>query len=186
MKTKATIPCILCLAIILNSCAMIPKKTVRIDWPDNINYMAALCELDMSWRDMTYSGTMSLKVDYPDTLLVEVYGPFGNTVMYIKKDRNGFLLENQEVKDTDEGKFEKEFGIRLSDFIEDITMKGTGESDKKGSPVVQRRGYTVTYRLEDGKSTICWNGTDGHICIEFLEVSFDRGSGLGKGTPAGV
>jgi len=183
MKTRIII---LCLAIILNSCAMIPKKTVRIDWPDNISYMAALCELDMSWRGMTYSGTMSLRVDYPDTLLVEVYGPFGNTVVYIKKDRDGFLLENQEVRDTEEGKFEKEFGIRLSDFIADITMKGIRGPDEKDPSVVQRRGYTVTYRLDNGENTICWRGTDGHICIEFLEVSFDRGFGVGKGTPGNM
>lgn len=181
MKTKITI---LCVAVLLHACAILPKRTARIVWPDNIEYMAALCELDMSWRGMTYSGAMSLQVNYPDTLLIEVYGPFGNTVMYVKKDRNGFLLENREVRDTEEGKFEKEFGIQLSDFIEDITMKATKESDEKGSSVMQRRGYTVTYRLDNDENTICWRGADGHICIQFLEVSFDRGTGLGKGTPA--
>ncbi len=183
MKLKLTI---LCLAILLHSCAMVPKKAARVAWPDRIQYMAALCELDMSWKEMTYSGTMSLQVDYPDALLVEVYGPFGNTAMYIKKDRNGFLLENQEVKDTDEGKFEKEFGIQLSDFIDDITMNNTREPAGKGSPVVRRRGYTVTYGLDNDENKICWHGDDGHICIQFLEVSFERGQGLGKGTPAGM
>ncbi len=183
MKTKIII---LCLAVTLNACAILPKKAARIDWPHSIVYMAALCELDMSWREMTYSGTMSLQVDYPDVILVEVYGPFGNTVMYIKKDRNGFLIENQEMKDKDESKFEKEFGIRLSDFIEDITMKGVGESGGKGSLVVQRRGYTVAYRLDNDENTICWHGTDGHICIEFLEASFDRGSVIGKGSPGNM
>lgn len=181
MKIKALI---ICLAILLNSCAILPKKAVHIDWPADIDHMTALCELDMSWREMTYSGTMSLQVDYPDTLLIEVYGPFGNTVMYIKKDRGGFLLENQEVKDTDEGKFEKEFGIRLSEFIEDITMKGVREPVEKGFPVVQRRGYTVAYRLNNNENKICWHGPDGHICIQFLEVSFERGRGLGEGTSA--
>ncbi|HOE17176.1 MAG TPA: hypothetical protein PLX02_05665 [Syntrophorhabdaceae bacterium] len=182
MKTKIII---LCLAILLHSCAMAPKRTASIVWPDRIVYMAALCELDMSWKGMDYSGAMSLQVDYPHVLLVEVYGPFGNTVMYIKKDRNGFLLENQEVKDTDEGKFEKEFGIQLSDFIEDITMSGIGKPADKGPSVVQRKGYTVTYRL-DNESTLCWHGAEGHICIEFLEVSFEKGRGLEKGTSAGM
>lgn len=181
MKLKLTI---LCLAIFLSSCAMVPKRAIRIDWPDRIGYMAALCELDMSWREMTYSGTMSLQVDYPDNLLVEVYGPFGNTIMYIRKDRNGFLLENQEIKDADEGKFEKEFGIRLSDFIEDIAMKDVRRPVDKGSLVVQRKGYAVTYRLDNDENVVCWHGADGHICIEFLEVSFERGRGLGKGTSA--
>jgi len=182
MKLKLTI---LCLAVLLNACAMLPKKAVRLAWPERIKYVAALCELDMSWREMTYSGTMSLRVDYPDVLLVEVYGPFGNTAMYIKKDRNGFLLENQEVKETDEGKFEKEFGIQLSDFIDDITMNNTREPVGKGPSIVQRKGYTVTYRLDD-ENKVCWHGADGHICIEFIEASFEKGQGLGKGTSAGM
>ena len=60
MKLKALI---ICLAILLNACAMLPKKAARLAWPERIKYVAALCELDMSWKEMAYSGTMSLRVD---------------------------------------------------------------------------------------------------------------------------
>ena len=52
--------------------------------------MEAVCEINISWNNMKYSGDMSLKLDYPEMLLMEVYGPFGDTVFSIEKRQGLF------------------------------------------------------------------------------------------------
>ena len=71
---------------------LFPRSAAEISWPEKINYMEALCELDMAWKGMNYSGTMSLSLDYPDKVQLEVYGPFGDTLVYLRKDGGNFVL----------------------------------------------------------------------------------------------
>jgi hypothetical protein len=165
---------ILCAGILffLSACALFPRKISHITWPDSIEYLEALCELDMSWKDMKYSGSMSLKMEYPHKLLIEVYGPFGDTVVYIKRDRGYFMLVTKDERITDEKGFEERFDIKLDEFIGDIAMKGYEKRMPEG--YVQRENYRVIYKIEADESRICWEGKDGSICVKFLEANFNK------------
>jgi hypothetical protein len=166
--------------VLLSSCSLFPHRASHIAWPEKIEFMQALCDLDMSWKDMRYSGSMSLKVEYPDGFLVEIYGPFGDTAVYLKKDEKGFLFRTEEEKITDEKRFEERFGIRLSDFIDDMAMRGLTGGPVRNS-TVERDRYTVTYELGEKQNRICWRGHEGSICVKFLEASFEREGPVGKG-----
>jgi hypothetical protein len=137
----------------------------------------------MAWRGQRYSGSMSVQLDYPDRLLAEVYGPFGNTVMYIKKDGEKFLFVTDEDRFTDEAEFEKRFGIRISQFIDDIAMKGEKRQvpGEPGVTYVQRARYRVVYILEERESRMCLEGEDGRICLRFLEANFKKRTDGGEG-----
>jgi hypothetical protein len=113
---------------------------------------------------------------------MEIYGPFGDTLMFLKKDGNDFLLATKEERFTDSSIFENRFGIKLQDFIDDIAMMSEKEAGNNGPLFVQRQGYKVLYKLNDGENTICWEGKNGSICLRFLEVKFDKEDFLEKGS----
>ncbi len=163
----------ICVLFLLSGCALLPTKARQIDWPEKIQYMEALCELDMAWKDMNYTGSMSLKVDYPEQFQFEVYGPFGDTIVYLKKDRGAFLLLAGDEKFTDEKAFEKKFDIKLSEFVDDITFHSQGDANTAGKTVVRDR-YRVTYQLGGNTSRICWQGAEGRICVRFLDARFSK------------
>ena len=162
--------------LLLASCASFPRKT-NINWPDKIDYLAALCDLDMSWRDMKYSGSMSITMRYPDRLHIEIYGPFGQTVVYFLKDGDKFMFVSDDEKFNDQEKFEKRFGIKLSDFIDDLAIRNPLTIGPGGSAYAKRENYVVTYELEGNQDRICWKGKDGSICLRFLEAAFNDSSG---------
>ncbi|MCX5811679.1 MAG: hypothetical protein NT178_03940 [Proteobacteria bacterium] len=163
---------IICIFIFLSSCALIPRKTFII-WPDKIEYIEALCDIDMSWRDMKYSGSMSLKMKYPDRLQMEVYGPFGETVVYLAKDRDKFSFISSDEKFSDEKVFEERFGIKLHEFIDDISVINYRKNGQEGT-YFKRENYVVIYQLDNTENSICWKGKDGSICMRFLEAVFDE------------
>jgi hypothetical protein len=163
----------------LTSCSLFPHRVSFIAWPERVDRMRAFCDLDMSWKDMRYSGTMALTIEYPDRFAVEIYGPFGDTAAYLKKDENGFLFRSEEEKLTDEKRFEARFGIRLKDFMDDLAMRGlSGGPGTSG--IVERNGYQVVYEFSGQRNRVCWRGADGSICVKFLEASFDGEGRLGK------
>jgi hypothetical protein len=164
-----------CVLFLLSGCSLVSRKTaLPITWPEKFEYMEALCELDMAWKDMQYSGSMSLKLAYPDSIQFEVYGPFGDTVVYLRKAEGAFLLMAGDEKFVDEKAFERRFDINLKDFMDDIMRKGPIEEGPDG-PFVQREKYRVVYKVGEGGSTVCWEGADGSICMRFLEARFDKG-----------
>ena len=183
MKKIILFPLILCMFLFLNSCAIIsPKKTTFIQWPADINYIEAVCEINISWNTMQYSGDMSLKLDYPDMLLMEVYGPFGDTIFSITKDKGYFTLKTGNDKITDEKRFFDIFKMKIDDFINDISMKGSKQQHSDGTLYIQRERYSVTYALHDGKNIMCWLSPEGTMCIRFLETNFNKGQPIGKGS----
>jgi hypothetical protein len=165
----------LCVFLLLTSCASYPRKT-HIIWPDRIDYLAALCDLDMSWRDMKYSGSMSIKMWYPDRLHIEIYGPFGETVVYLLKDGDKFSFVSGDEKFNEQEKFEKRFGIRLNEFIDDIAIRNPliGSSGEGNMMYIKRENYVVTYEFGENQDRICWKGKDGSICMRFLEATFNE------------
>lgn len=164
---------VLSLIVFFSSCALLPKKTSIVKWPEKIDYIEALCELDMSWKDMRYSGSMSLIMDYPHRLFLEVYSPMGDTVFFLNRDRDYFLLLTGEERILQQKRFEEKFGININEFIDDLAMRGCKKefSDKI---YTQRERYKVFYQLDPDTNTICWEGIEGKICIKFLEAIFNR------------
>ena len=101
---------------------------------------------------MQYSGDMSLKLDYPDMLLMEVYGPFGDTIFSIEKDTGHFTLRAGNDKITDEKRFFDIFKMKIDDFMNDISMKGSKQQNNDSTLYIERGRYRVTYALHDGKN----------------------------------
>ena len=142
--------------------------------------MEATGELDISWKDLKYSGEMSLKIDYPETLSIEVYGPFGNTVVSIEKDKGRFVMRAGNDEVNDEKRFRDIFKIRVEDFMNDITMRGERKKESDDAFSIQRDGYKTIYRFNDSENKMCRVSPEGTICITFLEVNFDKGQAVGK------
>ncbi|MCX5805505.1 MAG: hypothetical protein NT010_05465 [Proteobacteria bacterium] len=163
---------VFCFFILLSSCALFPRKT-HIIWPEKIEYLEALCDIDISWRDMKYSGSMSLKMKHPDRLQFEVYGPFGETVVYLAKNRDKFSFVSSDEKFSNEKMFEERFGIKLNEFIDDISFMNYRKEGRE-SVYFKRENYVVIYRLDNTENSICWKGKDGSICMNFLEAVFDE------------
>ena len=171
------------LLMLLSACAILPRRDTPITWPQEINYMEAMCDLDMRWKGMKYNGSMSLQMTYPSRLHFEVYGPFGDTLLYLNRDGKDFLMAAQGERITDARAFEERFGISLDEFAEDIAMRSPRQLSN-GASYVQREGYRVVYRLDNGENTICWEGSEGTICMRFIEATFgleSHGEGRNKG-----
>jgi len=115
---------------------------------------------------------MSPRIDYPDALQLEVYGPFGDTIVYLKKKDGAFLLVAGDEKFADEKAFEKKFDIRLKDFVDDMTIRGPLRQGPDGM-FVERERYRVVYTLGERESRFCWEGAEGRICMRFLEPRFN-------------
>jgi hypothetical protein len=131
---------------------------------------------------MQYSGDMSLKLDYPEILLMEVYGPFGDTVFSIEKNKGSFRLRAGNDIITDEKRFYDLFKITIDDFMKDILLKENRQLANDGTFSVQKEGYRVTYTLHDDENEMCWISPEGTMCIRFLEVNFVKGQSVGKGS----
>lgn len=162
------------LFLLLSACALLQHRGQRITWPEQIKYMEAMCDLDMSWKGMKYRGSMALIMNYPSQLQMEVYGPFGDTIMLLKKDGNDFLLATKDERYKDPSLFEERFGMMLQEFMEDIVMISEKDTLKKNQYIIERPGYSVLYTLKDRENAVCWKGTNGTLCIKFLEVKFGQ------------
>lgn len=142
--------------------------------------MEAIGELDLSWKGMKYSGEMSLKLDYPDTLFMEVYGPFGSTIISIEKDKGRFRMKAGNDEVNDEKRFRDIFKMKMEDFMDDITMRGERKSEPDDAFSIQREDYKTIYRLNNSENKMCRVSPEGTICITFLEVYFEKGQPVGK------
>ena len=182
---KKAIPLSVGLLLILAACASLQHRGQHIAWPEEINRLKAMCELDMSWKGMKYNGTMSLTLVYPFQLQMEVYGPFGDTLVYLRRDHKDFLMVTKEERITDVREFEKRFGIRLDEFIDDLAMRGP-KQNINGIPGVLRERYKVLYRLADNENSICWEGDEGRICVKFMEAEFDGEGHLAQNRDRGI
>ena len=177
MKKTILLPSLL-LAVFffLNGCALLPqKKTNLIQWPADIHYMEAVCELNIAWNNMQYSSDMSIKLDYPDTLFLEVYGPFGDTVFSIQKHGGSFVMHAGNDRITNEKQFIDMYKMTINDFIDDVSMKGARQQDTGGTFYIQKEHYRVIYTLYNGEDKMCWINSDGTMCIRFIEANFNKG-----------
>jgi hypothetical protein len=101
-----------------------------------------------------------------------VYGSFGQTLVYVKKEGERFLLIEGDEKTSDEALFEAKYGFRVGQFIDDLAMKVQREATP-GGWTAERGRYRVAYGQDRrGRKRICWEGGDGSICLAFDEISF--------------
>jgi hypothetical protein len=167
----------------LNGCAFLSQKKLDlIQWPADIYYIEAVCELNIAWNNTQYSGDMSIKLDYPDMLFLEVYGPFGDTIFSIQKNRDSFVMLAGNDKITSEKQFIDLFKMTINDFIDDISIKGTRQQGLGSGFYIQKEQYRVTYALNNREDKMCWINPDGTMCIRFIEAKFDKGQSIGKGS----
>lgn len=176
---RKTVVLLVVLPFLFLACSHMGKRPVSISWPEHFDYLEALCEIDVMLKTQRYSGDMSLKVLYPNRLFLEVYGPFGNTILSVDRSEEHFVMRTDDEELTDENEFYRLFRIRIGDIIEDITSKGPFDT-RDGITFKQRSEYQVYYHLNGGDDRICWKVHEGDFCIKFLEVSFARERSLGK------
>ena len=160
--------------VFLSACATIPQKPA-IEWPETVEYIEASGDLTMSWRNLDFSGSVSLRMDYPSVFVLEIYGMFGQTIAYVKKEHENFLLVAGDEKSTDKRAFEQRYGLRIEDFMDDVAMRGEKER-VNGSITITRPNYRVIYDEDrKGRRKMTWEGPDGKMQLLFTQVSFTRG-----------
>jgi hypothetical protein len=148
------------------------QNLVQIPSSADITSLQGEGDLYTAWKGEKYSGSFSLKLDYPDKFLLEVYGPFGQTVMHVKKDGNDFLFIAGDEKTTDERAFEDRYGLRVRELMDDLTMRGLKHETADGL-VRDREGYRVLYTQDKrNRKKTCLMGDDGTICLTFHQISF--------------
>ncbi len=162
----------LALLVVLPACALIPKRIEVLPWPAKVTSMEGEGDLDIAWRKEKYSGAFAVKTNYPDHLVFEVYGPFGQTLVYVKKAPGEFLVIAGDEKSTDEKLLRERFGLDARDLIDDLAMQGQRKETPEGM-VIERGNYRVEYTQDRrGRRVICWKGIDGTICLTFGEIQF--------------
>ena len=176
---KKAVLLLVALPFLFLGCSHMARKPVSISWPAQFDNLEAMCEIDVQLKTEKYNGDMSLKVSYPNRLFLEVYGPFGNTILSVDRSDDHFSMRMDDEELTDENDFYRLFRIRINDIIEDLTLKGPLESQGRAA-VRQRQDYTVYYYLNDTENRICWKVREGDFCITFLEVNFSREKPIAK------
>jgi hypothetical protein len=113
-----------------------------------------------------------MKMHYPGSFLLEVYGSFGQTLLQVKKEDGQFLLIAGDEKTTDEAVFEKRYGFSVCRLMDDLAARGSRE-ETPGGFVMRREGYIVRYGQDRrGRRNICWEGQKGSICLTFDQIDF--------------
>jgi hypothetical protein len=156
--------------LFLSACAL-PQKRVEIQWPADVTYLQGEGDLTLSWRKEKYAGPFSLMMDYPDKFILEVYGAFGQTLVYVKKEGDSFLFMAGDEKSTNEVPFEEAYGLTVRQLMDDLAMKGERQETPDGL-VIRRGGYRVVYTQDRGRRRTCWEGREGRICLTFDEIRF--------------
>ncbi len=151
------------LLIALCSCALIAPQPLSVQWPSKVEFMKALCDLDMDWDGTRHSGSMTLAMAYPDTFRLEVYGPFGETALFVEKDGERFLFRSGAEEITDQGEFESRLGLKIRTVMADLALRPRDADEG---------GLTFSSDVREGGDRMCWEGGRGRICMRFLEVDF--------------
>ncbi|MGD0229065.1 MAG: hypothetical protein ABSC19_01745 [Syntrophorhabdales bacterium] len=168
MKTLLILP----LLILLVACALPQKRGENLPWPSGVTSLKGEGDLDMTWGKKHFSGPFVAQVEYPNRLLVEVYGPFGQTLVYVKKEAGRFVLIAGDERTTDETLFEQKYGFRVEQFMDDLLVRGQRQETPEGF-VTEHASYLVRYGHDrQGRRKICWQGRNGSICLAFDEMNF--------------
>jgi hypothetical protein len=165
---------LLCVCLVLLAgCAGLQKRAEQ-PWPASVTFIETEGDIEMAWRDTKFSGSMALKMEYPGTLDLEIYGPFGQTIAFLKKNEQEFLFAAGDERITSESVFHQRIGIDVRVFMDDIAMRGD-KVEAPGGAFIVRDDYRVTYGHDKrGRREISWEGRDGRISLTLTGESFDR------------
>jgi hypothetical protein len=162
------------LALSLISCAAIRRPVEVVPWPSTIESLEGEGDLSFVSPKERNSGSFLVSLSYPDRLFLEVYGTFGQTIVHIEKNHEKFLFIAGDEKTNDERALSQKFGFTSRELMDDLTMRGLKEKSSEGT-VIRRPAYEVIYsRDRRGRSTICWERPDGHICLVFDKIGFEE------------
>jgi hypothetical protein len=160
------------LLIFISGCALLQRKGENLQWPSDVNSLKGEGDLDVAWRKEHFSGPFVVSMAYPDQFILEVYGPFGQTLIYVRKEAGRFLLVAGDEKTNDEAVFEQRYGFRLSRFMNDLAMRGDKQETTQGW-TMEHEDYRVDYGQDRrGRRKICWESRDGSICLTFDTIKF--------------
>jgi hypothetical protein len=166
------IAALLLLLALLPACALIQRKVEIIPWPSEVSFLDGEGDLDIRSPKERFSGSFTCRMAYPHMLFFEAYGPFGQTLLHLRKDGEKFLLIAGGEKTADETVLLDRFGFTVKEFMHDLALRG----DKRETPgglVAQGRGYQIVYGHDRrGRRTMCWERQDGRLCLAFSEISF--------------
>lgn len=163
---------LLCLLVISCSCAVTVQKA-PFHWPLIVSYMEGAGDIDLSWRGRRFSGSFALKLESPAIFLFEVYGPFGQTLLHLRKEGERVDIVTAEGRMESERFFEEQYGMSVDHFIDDLMMKETAKEATESNRG-DRAGYKVSYAGDRDRPRICWLNLDGSICLTFSELVFTR------------
>lgn len=162
-----------CLLLICSSCAIAVRKA-PFQWPATVEYMEGSGDMDLSWKGRTFSGSFALKLESRSMLLFEVYGPFGQTVLQVKKVGERIDIITAQGGTAKERLFEEQYGMSVNDFIDDLLMKGPLKQTAEGAYIDRSKGYRVSYEGNTDRPKICWLNPEGSICLSFTELILTR------------
>jgi hypothetical protein len=171
---------LLCLPIIFSACSIGVRKA-PFQWPVVIDCMEGTGDIDLSWRGRKSSGSFALKLESQSVLLFEVYGPFGQTVLHVKKEGGRLDIISAEGRTEAERFFEEQYGMHIDGFIDDLFMRGMATETSEGK-YIDRTRYRVLYTSQSDRPRICWVNPNGSICLTFAELSTNRNGQNGEGS----
>jgi len=145
------------------SCSLNPKRVI---WPENSSHFKAYCEIETYFKDLSFSGFLSLELDYPD-FYAEVFGPFGTTLMTVEKRGSSLRVDYGGTEDN--GELETMFLLPIEEIIYDIFATPIYLKEKKTERITKEK-YEVTYYSGEKGPKICWNRADGGMCLSFLQI----------------
>lgn len=159
--------------VVCSSCAIAVRKA-PFQWPVEINRMEGSGDMDLSWKGRKLSGSFALSLESPSIFLFEIYGPFGQTVLQVRKEGERVGIITAEGKTGSERLFEEQYGMSVNSFIDDLTMKGPVKQTAEGN-YIDRKSYRVLYTGNADRPKICWLNPDGSICLAFTELNLHGG-----------
>ncbi|HAR95475.1 MAG TPA: hypothetical protein DCR97_05870 [Deltaproteobacteria bacterium] len=171
---------LLCVVILCSSCTVAVRKE-PFQWPATVDYVEGSGDMDLSWKGRTFSGSFAVRSESLSLFFFEVYGPFGQTLLQVKKQGEWVDILTGDGKRGSERLFEEHYGMNINDFIDDLMMKGRTTETSEGDRI-DRAGYRVLYSQRKDKPQICWLNDGGSICLIFSDLTFTRDGQSGEGS----
>jgi len=161
------------LVFFLSGCALLSTRVPVVEWPEDVTFLQGEGDIDARWQGEKSSATFAVKMEYPDTLIFEVYGsPFGQTVIHIEKNGGKLLVITGKEKTTDEAPFKEKYGFGVGQLMDALAMKGKKEETPEGL-LVRQDDYSIVYGEDrKGRKTMCLEKTEGRICLDFTQIAF--------------
>lgn len=165
---------VLLFLVLLTACAVVPRKVEIVRWPATVTNLSGEGDLDLRWNGEKLSGSFALKMRYPDSLLLEVYGsPFGQTVVHLEKEGEKFLLITGNEKTTDEAFLTEQYAFGVRQLVDGLAMRGDRQEAAGGGFSIQHDDYLVIYgQNRRGRRTVCWERGTARLCLTFADLSF--------------